>query len=179
MPYKKGDRVQYRQKTGVEHGTVVKGGTKRVVVACDDGENEVVGPATAFQPSKKAPPKDDPSPLDRWGIKGYKTAGGDETVRFTATITLDGKPVLVASNGGRGANNHYAPYDERTSNSFRENLTQLEQDVKAAIEQFGGGLKWEVVDFWVLWKGEYPFQTFASHLAGYRKYNGVETPVNV
>ena len=44
-------------------------------------------------------------PYGGFAIKGYREHGGEETVAFTATLTLDGKPVASVRNDGRGGCN--------------------------------------------------------------------------
>lgn len=40
-------------------------------------------------------------------IKNLKTAGGDETLRFSASVYLNGKKVAIVANGGTGGGHQY------------------------------------------------------------------------
>lgn len=42
-----------------------------------------------------------------YSVKNYKAAGGEETERFEATLTLNGEPVALVSNDGRGGSHNY------------------------------------------------------------------------
>src|SRR5664279_4435506 len=56
------------------------------------------------------------SDLGGYRLAKYKEAGGEETRRFEATITKDGKPVMHVYNSGTGGENVYsawgADYDD-------------------------------------------------------------------
>lgn len=160
--WKKGDRVQFNDKErGLQHGTVKKGGAKVIQVVLDGGEYQVTGPATHFQSSTLAPPKDVPLPIDRWGVQRYKESGGNETTRFEADVTLLGSKALLAYNGGNGGCNSYEPY----YGASRELYSQLEKDVLDSIRAVGGDQTFEVVDMWLEWKARYSFyETFTDHV---------------
>lgn len=161
--FKKGDRVHISHKGQNIHGTVVKGG-KRLKVVEDGGKNQWMVDAAICKPSLVPAPKDAPSALDKWGVSGYRTAGGEETVRFEAYITLNGKRVLHASNDGRGGCNNY---QNLTGHLYQGGeYAKLEADVKDAMRQFGRKWEFEVVDLWVGWYTDgRAYQTFSDYMA--------------
>jgi hypothetical protein len=53
------------------------------------------------------------TPSENYGgyaLVSYKSAGGDETPRFEAIITLNGKKIAYVSNGGTGGSNMTQPF---------------------------------------------------------------------
>jgi len=164
--FKKWDRVEFKSTKGVVVGTVYKGGSKKVRVVADGMKAEYEVPVQMLKPTTVPPPKDAPSALDKWGLSGYKEAGGEETVCFDCCITLKGKKVLHARNSGTGGCNVY----HAVKAGDRDSFNQLEADVKAFIEANGGGVTFEVVDCWLGWKSSFSrMQTFADYLADWRK----------
>jgi hypothetical protein len=166
MAVKKWDRVEFTNgKKGVVTGTVLKGGAKKARVVADGGKSEYDVPVQALRPTTVAAPKDEPSSLDRWGLSGYKEAGGEDTVCFDAYVTFDGKRVLHARNSGTGGSNIYQPLEA----GGRRHIDQLDADAKAFVAANGGGVEYEVIDCWLGWKSYFSrFQTFASYLADWR-----------
>lgn len=147
--FRKGDRVSWKDKGGERlHGTVTKGGAS-IQVAQDGGKYAVKGPASLFGVSDVPAPRDEPSPMDRWGLKAYKEAGGDETPRYEATVTFDGRPALRASNTGIGGPDQF----DRLYTSTPDVLEQFLRDVRAWAESFGAKPPvFEPEASWVEWK---------------------------
>lgn len=171
--FKKGDRVEFRQKKDgpLEYGVVSKGG-KRITVVLDGGTHQVSGPPAAFQPSTHPLPKDDPGPMDRYGVIGFKSAGGEETERFECKITLDGKPIIIASNDGNGGSNRYRPFKWESAKD-RELVVAFDKAATDWVLQLGGDgteKPYECGDFWLSWYvHERPFGiTFAAALKKFR-----------
>ncbi|NTW38572.1 MAG: hypothetical protein HGA44_01595 [Cellulomonadaceae bacterium] len=50
-------------------------------------------------------------PHNGYALTKVRRAGGDETQRFDAVLTLDGQPVAHVSNGGEGGCNRWSPID--------------------------------------------------------------------
>lgn len=143
MTFKKGDRVEFDRGNGAEYGVIFRGG-KRPTVYLDGGEKTVTGGAGAFNYSNHPLPTDEPSVMDKWGVKSYKDSGmGEETPHFQAEITLDGKKVLDVTNHGSGGPNMY--YGDRAL------INQLNADAKVWGKQFGYPYDFEVEDTWVEW----------------------------
>ncbi len=163
---KKWDRVEFTVQGEVKVGTAASVGKKTARVVIDGMEQEYGVPVSMLRPSQTQPPKDEPSPIDRWGLAGYKEAGGEETVRFECYVTYDGKKVLIASNGGTGGCNHYSPLEA----GGMKHLDRLRKDVEAAVKQFGGKEKYEPEDCWLGWKASFSrFLTFRQYLAQWDK----------
>ena len=149
MSLKKGDRVEWIQGPETKYGVVFRGG-KRPTVYIDGGIHSVKGGAGAFSLSNHPLPVDEPSPMDKWGVKSYKDSGmGEETAHFQATITLNGKVVIYARNQGRGGCNMY---DQDFKNGVeRSILADFAADAKAWGEQFGSPYNFELEDTWLDW----------------------------
>lgn len=141
--WKKGDRVEFDAADGVVHGTVASSSLAKSRVVADGGELSYTLPTAGLRPSSKPAPTFEPTPMDRWGVVGYKAHRGmsEETECFEATVTLDGKPVLRASNRGQGGCNSYHG-DAAVARKF-------EEDAKAWEAQFGWDDPFEASDTWI------------------------------
>lgn len=88
-------------------------------------------------------------------LKNLKTAGGDETLRFEATLYIDGKRSATVSNGGTGGSHCYyfvdpearAKFDQLVeqfqttllnpnANRLYYNLVEMLSDLQAAIPTY-------------------------------------------
>ena len=148
MTLKKGDRVEYEYKDEILYGIVFRGG-KNPTVYRDGGEKSIKGPAAWFVRSTQPLPVDEPSAMDKWGVKSYKDSGmGDETPAFQAEITLNGKVVIYASNHGTGGPNFYHRNPKSPVDGV---LDMLEADTKAWGKQFGCPYDFETEDSWLEW----------------------------
>ena len=154
--FKKGDRVCWRGKdengnVELKHGTVTRGGDK-VHAMMDGGEFEVKGGRNAFQFSDKPLPKDLPSSMDDYVVKGYKAIPelSDETIAYTATIMFKGKPVLSAKNGGYGGDTEVHPYSYDDA-SCRGMVQKFFNDTREWSMQFGQTKPFEAYDEWIDW----------------------------
>lgn len=157
---KKGDRVEFNDRDGTVKAGVVERGGAKVTVVLDGGKMQMRGPASLFKLSDKPLPKDPPHPMDDWDIVGYKAAGGEETIRFEATITYKGKKVLHASNGGFGGSNQYGALrgvDRAIEKKFFDDARQWAAD-------HGADNPFEPEDSWVTWKtNEAPYGITAQN----------------
>lgn len=156
---KKGDRVEFTDRDGTVKTGVVQRGGANVSVMLDGGKISVRGSASVFRLSDKPLPTDVPHPMDDWGIVGYKEAGGEETIRFEATITYKGKKVIHSANGGFGGPNQYSP--------LRGVDRSILQTFFAAAKQWaadhGAEDPIEPEDSWVTWKtNEAPYGVTAQ-----------------
>lgn len=147
--FKKGTRVSHTDKRTGEtvYGTVKSVQRKapfKVVVILDGGEYQVSGPFFVFKETDVPAPKDEPSVMDRWGVTGYHSCGGDETECFEAGITLNGKRVGRARNDGNGGCNSYMGTDSYCIPGF-------ETDAVAWARQFGWEKPFEAADMWIDW----------------------------
>lgn len=60
------------------------------------------------EPPTHTPPSED---YAGYALKNLREAGGEETLRFEATLTLHGRAVAIVSNGGHGACHRYEPLE--------------------------------------------------------------------
>jgi hypothetical protein len=105
---KKGDRVKWTHKGQEYHGTVEKVKKDKLVVIHDGGEYSTTASVRFFTPDSTPIPKDTPTEMDRWSIKGYQEIPGHgDSPTFSAKLCLDGKPVMTACNDGHGGPNEY------------------------------------------------------------------------
>lgn len=131
--HKKFDFVTFEYKGKQTNGTVIKGGSK-VVILLEDGETEISGAAHLFK-KIKSPVIEIPKELKDWSFIGYKEHKqmSRGTTAFNATAKYKNKKVLDLSNDGRGAcmsTYQLEDPDSRTVgfNDFRE---AVESSVKA------------------------------------------------
>ena len=157
---KKGDWVEFTSKSGVvKKGILHKGGAKFVVHYDFDHKNGtclVAGGDPKFFRPTEAPRMDSSNIMDAYSIKGFKEAGGDETVRFEAIICKDGKAFATVCNGGCGGPNDYSPYTVNDPYPFTVNTKQ-----QVILNDFmEDAIKWmkfhkvelsEPHDLWVDW----------------------------
>lgn len=144
---KKGDRVEFTTREGTlvtgYIKSVSKTGTVKMVE--EGGDTEWKVGVRLLRPATKLIETDEPSVMDKWGIKGFKEVHGhDDSLPFEARITLNGKVVGEASNDGWGGSNMYHFTDHAT----RERFTA---DAKAWFAQLGGTDTFEVEGLWVEW----------------------------
>jgi len=147
---RKGDRVETLPNTKgeIKYGVISKGG-QRPTMVLDGGKREITDYAKWFRHSEHPLPKDAPSAMDKYSIKGYKEIEGHgDSPTFSATICKDGKPILTVMNDGWGGCNSYQTlnYHERTV----ETEDQFSSDVKSWMKQFNCD-SIEPEDMWVEW----------------------------
>ena len=63
---------------------------------------------------------------EEYQIKGLKTAGGEETLRFQVSLYFRGKRVAGVSNGGTGGCHEWHWVDKASEQSFEQHLKTLE-----------------------------------------------------
>jgi len=152
-PFSKNDRVEFDHKGETLYGVVKQGGSKTVKVVGDGGKYEYSVPPSMLRHSGQPLAKDDPHPMDAWGLKGYAevAAMSEETVAFTATVTRDGVPVLAAKNDGRGGCNSYYPV---AGGGGYGNVQRLEEEAKQWLIDHGMPEEdcFEAGDMWLSWK---------------------------
>jgi len=95
--------------------------------------------------------------ISKWGIENpvINFEGSEDTLAFETLITRDGKPLLLASNDGRGGSNFYsAAFPEIDIQTQRQARQELKQAVSAAVRAASdhSRLQFEVTDMWVTWK---------------------------
>lgn len=171
--FKKGDRVEFDDNGVTKIGVVAKGGSGRIMVIYDGGSMQIRGGAQLFRHTDAPLPKDEPSAVDGYSLRGYKEINGHGDSRtFEATILKDGKPIgTVMNNGWGGCNEYYAGV-----NGSSEELRLLDAAVESAFIQFGSRDRVELTDQWVEWyQHERPFgvtlrQSIANTNAMYEKY---------
>jgi len=146
--FKKGDRVECDYKGETVYGIVSRGGDKSVSIVLDGGEEQLKGGAGLFRYSDKSLPTDAPNLMDKWSIKKYQEIEGHgDSPTFSATICLNGKPVIRAGNNGWGGPNEY-----HTLNGVdREVEKQFYADVKSWMALFGDESTYDIGDMWIDW----------------------------
>lgn len=161
MALKKGDRVECSYKGKTEYGVVVTCGDK-VKVRLDGGKSELKGPALYFKLSDHPLPKDAPSEMDKYSIRGYKSiTGHGDSPCFEATILENGKPILYVENDGWGGSNCYS----RCNNTLVNVEEQFRKAAKSWVAQFGYPDMFEPEDAWVdWWKFERPYGKLAQDM---------------
>lgn len=142
---RKGDRVEFEVEGETVYGVVSKGGKRDVTVILDGGKDAYGGPPSAFRKSDEPLPTDEPSVMDKYSIKNWKSAGGEETERFEANLYRDGKCIGTISNGGTGGGDFFQLKND--------DYDQLQEDVKEWAEQMGanGEKIFELDSFWAQW----------------------------
>lgn len=108
--FMKNDRVEFDMNESTIYGILVEEGESPKVIA-DGGRLKFTVPFTRLRFSSKALPKDPPSAMDAWQVINFVELReiSAETTAYSATITLDGHPVISASNAGYGAPDRLAP----------------------------------------------------------------------
>ncbi len=94
----------------------------------------------------------DAAPYGGYGISGYRSAGGEETERFEAYVTLHGRKVIHVSNDGNGSCHRYQPVAGDYT-GFREALRDFEtfarhwnRDSKYAGSEDGDALTYRLLE---------------------------------
>ena len=148
MKLKKRDRVEFEYEGKTVYGVVEKGGSKKIEVVIDGGDNMVGGSPKCFRLSDEPLPKDEPNVMDKWSVKGRKDIEGHgDSPTFSAKICLSGKPVMHVGNNGWGGGNEYHPLKGFDYSVF----DQFIADVRAWVGLFGDETMHEPDDFWVSW----------------------------
>ena len=62
---------------------------------------------------------------EEFQIKGLKTAGGDETLRFEVSLYFRSKRVAIVSNGGTGGCHSWSWLDKEAKQSFDQHIKTL------------------------------------------------------
>lgn len=108
--FMKNDRVEFDMNASTIYGILVEEGESPKVIA-DGGRLKFTVPFTRLRFSSKSLPKDPPSAMDAWQVTNFMELReiSSETTAYSATITLDGQPVISASNAGYGAPDRLAP----------------------------------------------------------------------
>ena len=150
VPFTKHDRVEFDHNGETLYGVVKRGG-KSVKVVGDGAKFEYSVPSSMLRHSEEPLPKDDPHPMDAWGLKDYAevAAMSEETMAFTATVTHEGVPFLSAKNDGRGGcNSYYA-----VSGGYAS-VTRFEDDARQWLMDNGMPEQdcFEAGDMWLAWK---------------------------
>jgi hypothetical protein len=165
--FKKGDWVNYTVK-GETHLGIVDKVTYKInrpfmKVFFEGGSSWVKAPASSFTPAA-APKADEPSEMDKWDITSYKRQHGhDDSIPFSAKITLNGKVVGSVFNDGWGGENSY--------NVQIDILERLRADVKEWHAKYGNPIFANfALDSWVDWAshGKKMGESAEMHLAGER-----------
>jgi hypothetical protein len=147
----KNDRVETDHDGETPVGTIksISKATGRATVILDGGERSISGHISLFRPSGVPVAPDVPSPMDRWDVQKYveHDRASEETTCFHAVITLDGKPVIQASNDGRGGCNRYYPLPKAPANVVR-----IFESAAAAWFDGLGGKASEPDGLWIDWK---------------------------
>ena len=96
------------------------------------------------------------TPLGGYALTSHKDEGGEETPRFTAYITKDGKKVIHVSNDGRGGSHHYRAVSDDWA-AFRQHeaqfnafATEWNKDSEYAGHEDGDDLVYRLIDVAVL-----------------------------
>lgn len=141
---KKGERVKLSDKSRTVYGVVSKGGSKRVTVILDGAKQQVTGNPRCFTLSDHPLPKDKPTVMDKYSIKGFKEVDGHGDSRtFSATICKNGKSILTANNSGWGGPDDF--------HGDRKALDEFLTDCKEWAKEFGCTNMIEPQDSWVEW----------------------------
>lgn len=126
---KKGTWVKFNFNGNNYIGIIVKGG-KTVSVQYKDENGvdlAVQGSEKAFTPTAE-PQMDTSSAMSAYSIKGFKEAGGEETVRFECSLYKNGKKIAIVSNGGYGGCNDYGWFDREAMMPFYDDTKQWAKD---------------------------------------------------
>jgi len=150
-PFTKRDRVEFDHNGQTVYGVVSRGGSKLVKVSADGAKFEYSVLPSLLRRSDVPLPKDDPHPMDAWGVKDYVRYDrmSEETVAFTATVTLDGVPVIDAKNDGQGGCNSY--YSMSGGYAM---VARFEEEAKKWLMDHGLPEEhcFEAGDMWLDWK---------------------------
>jgi hypothetical protein len=143
---------------------VTKGGA-RVEVTLDGGVDVMAGAAALFRPSTRPVKTGGPDAMDRWTVVSYKLHDrlSEETPCFEATIALDGKKVIAASNRGTGGPDDFHALPGAPAGA----VATLEADAKAWAGRFdamaGDKAYREDASSWIDWSvNKKPFGVLAK-----------------
>jgi len=149
--FKIGDTVECTMDNKKVTGIVAKINGDKIKAVVDSGQYEFSIEFFFFKKIKIIMEKDIPTVMDKWGVVGYKKGRGQETIRFQAYVTLNGKKVIDASNDGCGGCNRYHATGE---DNFKA-VAQFEKDAvewakkmgdKKPMEPDGTFIEWYVND---------------------------------
>ena len=176
--FMKGTRVCWLNETkdGLNHGTVERGGAKKITVIQDGGEFSVSGPPTAFRRSDKPLPVEPPNPMDKYALKGYKVCHGhDDSEPFTATILYEGEPILITSNDGLGGPNTYKPAKKVSGTEYHRLQDKFFEDAKAWAKQFEYEDCIESEALWIEWyQHKRPYAVTAQQYLSDSRYDVIK-----
>lgn len=123
--FMKNDRVEFDVNSRTVHGVLVEDAETLKVVA-DGGKLRFTVPFTRLRFSSKLLPKNPPHAMDAWQVAGFTELReiSSETTAYTATITLDGVPLIAVSNPGNGSPDRLVPLngDYATILDFRASV---------------------------------------------------------
>lgn len=166
--FMKNDRVEFDMNERTIYGILVEEGDSPKVIA-DGGRLKFTVPFTRLRFSSKSLPKDPPSAMDSWQVVNFTELReiSSETAAYSATIILDGQPVITASNAGYGAPDRLAPI-----NGDYAVILDFKASVRKWLEDLGVGA-YEIADeesFWIAYRcrqapyGVLAEQSIAEHL---------------
>jgi len=148
------DRVEFTESKTQEiiQGTVRRKNKTSYCVIGVGGKTEYGVPGSMLRPATRPAIVHAPTPVDKWGLSGYRADKrlSEETIAFSATITLNGKPVIHASNRGHGGCNEYQPARGETYDI----VDKLVADIKATLSPHGLDDLTDTVDQWVSWAAD-------------------------
>lgn len=147
---KKGQWVEFQGKTGITKGIVISGGAQLTVGHSHKGNTykQVKAPARYFKPTD-APNLDISGIMDAYSLKGYKSAGGDETERFEASLYVNGKRMAIISNNGCGGCNDIRP--TKYTQAEKDAIEKFYEDAKKWAINYGERKPFEPEALWVEW----------------------------
>ena len=152
MKLKKGDRVEFTEKGETKYGVVSRGGAGKITVIMDGGEFQVTGHAPIFRKSDKPLAVDtEPSPMDDYGMVGYKEFSSPDGGGFNAFITYKGKKILSAHDGGHGGEVEIHSVKKGSHYWNSPEQVKFQEDAKAWALQFGDKDGFGAVDCWIEW----------------------------
>lgn len=159
--FMKDDRVEFDLNSTTVYGIMVEEDETLKVVA-DGGRKKYTVPFTRLRFSSKALPKDPPNAMDSWQISKFTELREvtSDTVAYSATILLEGRPAISASNAGHGAPDRFAPMNGDYG---------LVLDFKASVRQWladHGVNEGEIADeenFWISYRAKFaPYGVIAE-----------------
>lgn len=152
MKFRKGDRVEFAEKGVKKYGVVLKGGSKKIEVIVDGAEFIVKGSPKAFRPSDQPIPTDtEASPMDDYGVTGYKEFKTFDGGGFNAYVTYKGKKILEAFDQGCGGEVEFHPVDKNENYWNSPAQKKFHEDAKAWAIQFGDKNGFGAMGLWIDW----------------------------
>ena len=145
---KKGTSVKFTFQNEDHTGIVLKGG-KKVTVAFGHKGNSYRTVSAVPQLFKEIPTinLDESGIVDAYSLKGYKEAGGEETIRFEAKLCKNGKVIGIVSNNGCGGCNDY----HHTNNATWKDIEEFNEAVKQWAIHYGDTEPFEPESNWIDW----------------------------